>query len=104
MHKFLLAISLLTAYASALACGIKGSATRTDGSEIDGTARVSTSWNSQTTYPRNGRYELDLGNSACGASVDVYANGQSLGRHSIPSSGNTTVNFVLKGSSDFVVK
>ena len=104
MYQSLLALSLLTASAATLACGIEGSATRTDGSKIDGTAQVSNSWNSQTTYPRNGRYELDLGSSACGESVEVYANGQSLGRHSIPSSGNTTVNVVLKGSSDFVVQ
>jgi len=87
-----------------LACGVEGSAHRTDGSKVDGTVRVSTSWNSTQAYPRNGYYELDLGSSACGKSVEVYVNGYSIGRHSIPSSDNARVSVTLKGSSDYPVR
>jgi len=38
-----------------------GSAHRRDGSKIDGTATVSTSWNSNKAFPRDGKYSLDLG-------------------------------------------
>ncbi|WP_295408156.1 hypothetical protein [uncultured Thiocystis sp.] len=81
-----------------------GNTSRTDGSQVDGTARVSSSWNSQTTSPRGGFYTLELGDSACGESVELYINGQSLGRHRLPSSGNVNVDFVLKGSSDTLVR
>jgi len=40
-----MATVLLTTVAQAQACGIEGSARRTDGSRVDGTARVSASWN-----------------------------------------------------------
>ncbi|WP_295391910.1 hypothetical protein [uncultured Thiodictyon sp.] len=97
-------LAALIATGPALACGIQGSAARTDGSKVDGTATVSTSWNSTKAYPKNGGYQLDMGSSACGQSADVYVNGNSLGRHSIPSSGYATVNFTLKGSSDSPVR
>ena len=87
-----------------LACGIEGSALRTDGSKVDGTARISTSWNSKEAYPRGGRYSLELGSNACGQSAEVYVNGMSIGRYSIPSSGYATVNVTLKGSSDMPVR
>ncbi len=83
-----------------LACGIEGTAKRTDDSKVDGTATVSTSWNSKKAFPRDGYYTLDLGSSACGESVDVYVNGYSIGRYKIPKSGNATVNITLKGMSD----
>jgi hypothetical protein len=89
---------------SSYACGIEGSATRTDGSKVNRTARVSTSWNSSDTFPSDGRYSLDLGSSACGESVEVFVNGYSLGRKRIPNSGNARVDFVLKGSSDTPVR
>lgn len=88
----------------AFACGLEGSAKRTDGSKVDGSARISTSWNSKEAYPRNGYYTLDLGSSACGQTVEVYVNGYSIGRYKIPSSGNATVNVTLKGSSDVPVR
>jgi hypothetical protein len=88
----------------AFSCGIEGNAVRTDGSKVDGTARVSTSWNSKTAYPHNGYYNLDLGSGACGESVEVYVNGNSIGRRSIPNSGNARVNFTLKGTSDMPVR
>jgi len=82
------AMGSLVAGTMANACGIEGSAVRSDGSKVDGTARISTSWNSSTAFPRNGWYELDLGSSACGASVTVYVNGNDGQRITLPSSGN----------------
>ena len=90
--------------ASSFGCGIEGSATRTDGSKVDGTARVSTSWNSNTAYPRGGYYNLDLGSGVCGENIEFYVNGKSIGRRSIPRSGNARVYFVLKGTSDEPVR
>ena len=51
-----------------------GSAQRRDGSKIDGTATVSTSWNSNIAYPRNGQYTLDLGGSPR-QKITVYVDG-----------------------------
>ena len=34
-----------------------------DGSKIDGTATVSTSWNGNKAYPRGGHYRLELGSN-----------------------------------------
>ncbi|MDL2269479.1 hypothetical protein LJC71_00225 [Desulfosarcina sp. OttesenSCG-928-A07] len=86
------------------ACGIEGTATRTDGSKVDGTVRVSTSWNSNTAYPRDGYYNLELGDGACGKSVEVFVNGNSIGRRSIPNNGNARVDITMKGSSDTPVR
>ena len=51
-----------------------GSAQRRDGSSIDGTATVSSSWNSNKAYPRNGRYSLDLGSNPR-QKVTLYVDG-----------------------------
>lgn len=51
-----------------------GSAQRRDGSKIDGTATVSTSWNSNEAYPRNGQYTLDLGSNPR-QKLTVYVDG-----------------------------
>ncbi len=85
---FLAAFALPSA---AAACGIEGRATRTDGSKVEGTVTVSTSWNSSKAFPRGGSYSLDLGSSACGQSFEVFVNGYSIGRRTAPSSGNATV-------------
>ncbi len=87
-----------------VACGIEGSATRTDGSKVDGTVKISTSWNSNKAYPRGGSYGLDLGSSACGNRVTVYVNGYDIGKYSIPNSGFARVNVTMKGSSDAPVR
>ena len=42
---------------------INGTAVRSDSSRIDGTARVSTSWNSNVAFPTNGHYRLDVGSN-----------------------------------------
>lgn len=57
------------------ACGIKGTAVNSDGSKIDGTGTISTSWNSKKAYPRNGKFELDLGSRVCGEKITVYLDG-----------------------------
>jgi len=54
---------------------IYGSAHRSDGSKIDGTATVSTSWNNNKAYPRNGQYRLDLGANPR-QSVTLYVDGR----------------------------
>lgn len=78
----------------AFACGIQGKAVNSDGSKIDGTATISTSWNSKKAYPRNGKYELDLGSSVCGETITVYLD-HNNGRKVIVK-GWTTVNFVRR--------
>lgn len=109
-RKMKLAVVLaLSAYicfmsAQVFACGIEGTAMRTDGSKVDGTVTISTSWNGKEAYPKDGHYTLDLGSSVCGESVEVYVNGYSIGRYKIPSSGNATVNVTLKGSTDVPVR
>lgn len=55
---------------------IFGAALRRDGSKIDGTATVSTSWNGNKAYPRAGQYRLDLGGNPR-QNVTVYVDGSS---------------------------
>jgi hypothetical protein len=51
IHPYFILAGFLCFPASvALACGIEGKATRTDGSKVDGMARVSTNWNSNNYY------------------------------------------------------
>jgi hypothetical protein len=95
---------LLIPVSVSFACGIEGKATRTDGSKVDGSARVSSSWGNRETWPRDGWYNLDLGSGACGESVEVFVNGYSIGRRSISRDGNARVDFVLKGTSDTPVR
>lgn len=42
--------------AQVFACGIKGTAVNSDGSKIDCTATVSTTWNSKKAFPGYGKY------------------------------------------------
>lgn len=86
------------------ACGIEGSAKRTDGSDVNGNVVIKTHGYPGQVIPRNGYYSLDLGSSACGHSVDIFVNGYSFGTYSIPNSGNANVNVTLKGSSDEPVR
>jgi hypothetical protein len=101
---FALAGFLLGSVSVSFACGIEGKATRTDGSKVNGTARVSTSWNNRDAYPRGGYYNLDLGSGVCGENIEVFVNGSSIGRRSIPRDGNARVDFVLRGTSDMPVR
>ena len=88
----------------AYSCGIRGRAVRTDGSRVDGTARISTNWNSLEAYPRDGRYALELGQAACGETIEVFVNGYSIGRYTLPRDGYTTVDTILKGTSDMPMR
>ena len=100
----LLALAVCMGSAQAFACGIEGRATRSDGSKVDGTVRVSTSWSNATAYPKDGYYNLELGPNACGRNVEVYVNGNSIGNRKIPNDGNARVDFVMKGSSNMPVR
>lgn len=81
--------------ATASACGIEGKAVRKDGSKVNNTATISTSWNSKKAFPKDGWYTLDLGSSACGASLTVYVDGNNSKQITMPSSGNKRVDFVV---------
>ena len=78
--------------AQVLACGIKGTAVNADGSKINGTATVSTTWNSKVAFPRDGKYRLDLGLNVCGERITVFLDGREVGRFKVD--GWTTVNLV----------
>lgn len=56
-----------------MAC-LFGSARRSDRSKIEGTATVSTSWNSNKGYPQSGQYRLDLGSNPR-QRITVYVDG-----------------------------
>jgi len=71
----ILCLAATTTPAHAKNACIYGSAVNSDGSKIDGTATVSTSWNSKKAYPRNGKYRLCLG-SVPNARITIYLNGQ----------------------------
>jgi hypothetical protein len=78
----------------AMACGIEGMVTWSDGSKSDGTSTISTSWNGTKAFPKDGRYQLDLGSSACGEKITVYVNGNQ-GKE-VRVTGSTVVNFTLR--------
>jgi len=86
-----IAVGLLFAGQS-FACGIKGTVVNSDGSEVDGTSIISTSWNSKKAYPRDGTYRLDLGSSVCGSKITVYLDGNQGKRVTV--NGWTTVSYV----------
>ncbi len=90
----------------AAACGIEGSATwSSDGSRVDGSATVTTSYTSAgPAYVRKGTYSLELGSVSCGNRVEVYVNGNTLRTVTIPASGNARVDFVMKSGSDLPVR
>ena len=85
-------VGVLFLWGQVFACGIQGTAVNSDGSKIDGTGKISTSWNSENAYPRNGTYSLDLGSSVCGNKITVYLDGNQGQRVTVD--GWTTVNFV----------
>ncbi|OQY28509.1 MAG: hypothetical protein B6244_07120 [Candidatus Cloacimonetes bacterium 4572_55] len=66
-----LAFTIPVAYADS----IYGTCKHKDGSKVDGTVRVSTSWNNKKVYPRNGKYKLDFGKNV-DAKITVYVNGK----------------------------
>ncbi len=97
MKKLLLAGMMLAGclFAShAIACGIQGTAVNADGSKIDGSATISTSWNSKKAYPKDGKYVLELGDNVCGKTITVYIDGNQGKKVKVK--GMTTVNFVRR--------
>jgi hypothetical protein len=51
-----------------------GTAVNKDGSKIDKTATISTSWNGVVAYPENGKYRLCLGSNPQ-KNITVYVDG-----------------------------
>lgn len=76
MFKVLCAslLILLLLAAPALADSIYGTARYKDGSKVDGTATISTSWNGKKAFPKGGEYELDFGGKV-GQKITIYVNG-----------------------------
>ena len=72
---------------------ISGTAVNSDGSKIDGTATVSTSWNSNKAYPRNGLFTLDLGSNPR-STIMVYLDGMEA--TSVYVDGHATVHLVRR--------
>ena len=93
MKKIVVIVGLFVS-GQALSCGIQGAAVNSDGSKIDGSGTISTSWNGKKAYPKNGNYSLDLGSSICGEKVSVYLDGNQEKRVTV--NGWTTVNFVRR--------
>jgi len=71
---------------------IHGTAHHSDGSKIDGSATVSTSWNGNKAYPRAGHYRLELGGNPR-QKVTVYVDGKTY--TVIHVDGDTCVNVQL---------
>lgn len=83
----------------AFACGFDGPIHHGDGSGVSGGVRVSTSWNGERAqFPRSGYYFLDLGPDACDRKIELFVNGDSLGRYNVPRQGMATVPVQLKGN------
>lgn len=58
---------------------IYGTAARRDSSKVNGTMRVSTSWNGNEAFPRNGEYVLNLGSNPR-QTIEVFVDGMSYAR------------------------
>ncbi len=86
----LLAVMLPVSAFAEDAC-LYGSATWRSGSKIDGSTRVSTSWNGREAYPKNGQYRLCLGSNPK-QRITVYVDGQKYAE--IYVDGNTRLNIV----------
>jgi len=72
-------LAVLCQCAGANADSIYGKCVYKDGSKAGSAVRISTSWNSKTAYPVNGRYVLDFGRKM-NRSITVYVNGNTFGR------------------------
>lgn len=69
-----------------------GTCVRKDGSKVDGTVRISTSWNSKKGISSNGRYRLDFGGKV-GKTITVYVEGSRY--TTIKVDGDTELNIVV---------
>ena len=83
---------MITATYAGEAC-IYGSAVNFAGSKIDGSAKISTSWNDVKAFPRNGEYQLCLGSNPR-KSITIYVNGAKYTTLSV--NGNTRLDIVKR--------
>ena len=92
---FVLSVALcLSAFtADLLADSLYGTCVRKDGSKVDGTVKISTDWNDEKAYPKNGQYRLDFGGKV-GKKVTVYVNGSKY--TTITVKGDTELNIKMK--------
>ena len=81
------------ANSSACADTLYGTCKRKDGSKVDGTVKISTSWNGKKAYPKDGSYRLDFGGKV-GKTITVYVNGSKYG--TVEVKGNSELNIVVK--------
>jgi lysine/ornithine N-monooxygenase len=58
---------------------IYGTAYRKDGSKVDGTIKVSTSWNNEKAFPKKGKYRLCLGSNPK-KTITIYVDGMKYGK------------------------
>jgi len=70
---------------------IYGTAVNKDGSKINKTATVSTSWNGNVAYPEHGQYRLSLGSNPK-QKITVYLNGRTAA--TVYVNGDTRVDLV----------
>lgn len=93
IKPLLISLSFIAVSSHLSAACLYGSAQNADGSKIDGTARVTTSWNSKTAYPRKGSYELCLGSNPK-QRITVYLDGSSYRRLYVD--GDTRLDLIRK--------
>ena len=86
-------IVALLSTGTSLADTLYGTCVRKDGSKVDGTAKITTSWNNKYAVPRHGKYRLDFG-GAVGKKITVYVDGKRY--RAILVKGNTKLNIVIK--------
>lgn len=72
---------------------IYGTVVWSDGSKSDGTSTISTSWNNERAYPRNGKYRLCLGRNP-EQTITIYVNGTKYTELYVD--GNTELNIVIR--------
>jgi len=93
---FITLLSIATLFLSFAYAGeacIYGTAYYSDGSKIDGTATISTSWNGVKAFPKNGQYELCLGSNPR-KSITIYLDGMRY--TTLYVDGNTRLNIVKR--------
>ena len=77
IKRVCLAIILTCLFVSAaFADSIYGTCKRKDGSKVNGTAKITTSWNKKYAVPKNGKYRLDFGGTV-GKKITIYVDGNS---------------------------
>ena len=77
--QFGIVLSMVSTFALAGDACLYGSAKWRSGSKIDGSSKISTSWNSKKAFPRNGQYRLCLGSNPKGE-ITVYLNGSTYAK------------------------